>query len=740
MKKIILIISITCYCAIFAQSKMYIYQSDNTAVGVPLSAALKGANNVLYISYGGTSSQIKYASIDSIAFGQSSDTVIVKYNGTSASIVNPLTFEGVSIAASGGNVVITSTSTTKNLICKISGTATNGSLKVYSSIAFYVIMNNLTLTNQSGPAINFQSGSTANVVLLKGTANSITDGASYADTYTTSSGSSEDQNAAFFSKGTVSFTGTGSLTINGKGSSKHGLYSKDYVNVKDAALTIASATKDGIHPKDGFSVESGTVKITASSDAVDADAGYVSITGGSVTANVTSASADGIKSYTTMNIANAEINVTLSGDKGKALSSGQNMTLGTGNFTINTSGNAVLESSGSGYDPSYCTAIKSDSSVTINGSNIVIKATGVGGKGISADKNIAINSGTVNITTSGGGATYKNSTGTLDSYHSTCISSDVSISILGGTVTTSSSGAAGRGITSDGTLIIGSSNSSPTINLTTTGSSIYLSGSGDAAEYDEAKAIKCDGAITINNGNITISSANDGIKSEVSVTINGGIINITKAYEGIEAPYIYFNNGTTTIAASDDAVNATKGNGGETNDGSCLYINGGTILVSATTGDGLDSNGSIAMTGGTVVVDGPSSMPEVALDFNGTFNLNGGFFIASGPNSGNMIQAPNTTSSQYVVKVTVSSLVSASTLFNIQDASGYSLVTFKPMRSAYYFIFSSSDLKSGSSYNIYTGGSSTGTYTNGLYVGGAYSGGTLKKNFSVSSKVTTVSF
>ena len=49
-------------------------------------------------------------------------------------------------------------------------------------------------------------------------------------------------------------------------------------------------------------------------------------------------------------------------------------------------------------------------------------------------------------------------------------------------------------------------------------------------------------------------------------------------------------------------------------------------------------------------------------------------------------------------------------------------------------------LADGSSYNIYTGGTSTGTYTNGIYTGGNYSGGTLKKSFTVSSSVTSVSF
>jgi trimeric autotransporter adhesin len=741
MKKMILFMCLA-FCGVFlAQSKMYIHKSDNVTLGVPLSSvSWKSYNDSLVISSGGVQTSFPVSQIDSVSFAEDSDTIRINFTGNSVSITNPLAFENVSVTATGANVLISSTSTTQNLNYKISGTTTNGALKIYSSVKYNLILDNANITAQSGPAINNQSGKKLSLILVDGATNTLTDGSSYSDTYVNDSGVTEDQNAAFFSKGDIIFSGTGSLIINGIGADKHALYSKDAITFASATLIIKSAAKDGIHPKDGITVQSGTINVTASGDAIDADEGFVSITGGSVTTNTTVASSDGIQSLTTMDISNAEINVTVAGDKSKGLNAGQNMTLGSGNITVNASGNAVLESSGSGYDPSYCAAIKCDSSITITGTNIIIKSTGKGGKGITADKNIQFNSGTINITASGAGATYKNSTGVLDSYHSTCITADGNISILGGTITTSSSGAGGRGITSDGTLYVGNSANPPNINITTTGSSIYLSGSGDNAEYDEAKTISCDGAITIDNGVFNISSADDGIKSDVSITINNGSITISKAYEGIEAPYITINNGTVSVATSDDGINTSKGNGGESNDGSIMTINGGTVSVNTTKGDGLDSNGSIVMTGGTVIVNGPPSAPEVAIDYNGTFNISGGLLIASGPNSGNMIQATSASSSQYSIKATANSSVSASTIFNIQDASSNSLVTFKPVRSVYYFVFSSPDIKSGSTYNIYTGGTSTGTNTNGLYVGGAYSGGTLKKSFSITGKVTSVTF
>jgi hypothetical protein len=252
-------------------------------------------------------------------------------------------------------------------------------------------------------------------------------------------------------------------------------------------------------------------------------------------------------------------------------------------------------------------------------------------------------------------------------------------------------------------------------------------------------AIHSNGDVTIDNGTFNIASGDDAIHADASITINDGTINTSKSYEGMEASSIIVNKGIISMVASDDALNATRGNRTEANDGSSISINGGNVTVNSTKGDGLDSNGNATITGGTVIIHGPQSQPEVGFDINGTFNLSGGFFIATGPNSGNMIEVPSTSSAQYSVKVTFSSTLSSSTLFHIQDAGGNEIVTFKPVRNVYYIVFSSPDLKSGSSYSVYTGGSSTGTFSEGLYVGGTYSGGTMKKTFTISNKITTVS-
>lgn len=263
-------------------------------------------------------------------------------------------------------------------------------------------------------------------------------------------------------------------------------------------------------------------------------------------------------------------------------------------------------------------------------------------------------------------------------------------------------------------------------------------GSLDISSADDA--LHSNGKITVNDGIIKLSSGADGIHADGEIKVNNGKVSITKSDEGMESPLITINNGNVSLISSDDGFNTTYGAGGEVNDGSCLTINGGNISVNSSRGDGMDSNGNIVMTGGTVVVHGPAAAPEVGADYNGSFNISGGVLVFTGPNSGNMIEATSTSSSQYAVKASTASLIPASTLFHVQDEGGNEILSFKPVRNSYYIVFSSPVLKPGFAYIVFTGGSSTGTDNNGLYTGGTYTPGTQKKSFTISDKVTNVSF
>jgi len=263
---------------------------------------------------------------------------------------------------------------------------------------------------------------------------------------------------------------------------------------------------------------------------------------------------------------------------------------------------------------------------------------------------------------------------------------------------------------------------------------VNTQGDGLKSNNDESTSV---GYILIENGNITISSGDDGIHAASYISISKATVTISRSVEGIESKSIVVNSGNLSITASDDGFNATYGSGGESDDGSSLSIHGGRIYVNATGGDGLDSNGDITITGGTIISHGPQSQPEVGMDYNGTCKISGGVLIVSGPGS-NMTQGASTSSSQNSLKLLLTSSLSAGTIFHIQDSNGNEVITFKPNRGYSSVIFSSPLLKEGSTYSIYTGGSSTGTNNGGVFENGTYSPGTLYKTFTVSSVVTTI--
>lgn len=284
--------------------------------------------------------------------------------------------------------------------------------------------------------------------------------------------------------------------------------------------------------------------------------------------------------------------------------------------------------------------------------------------------------------------------------------------------------------------------SSKTVASTSSAKSIKAAGlltlAGNFMLNSAEDAIHSDTDVTINGGTYSISATDDGIHATTNIVINSSDISIAKSEEGIEGKFITINAGNIIVFSDDDCTNATAGRRTESNDGSHTYINGGTIQLSSTNGDPLDSNGNITMKGGTVIIHGPKQQPEVPIDYNGTFNLDAGFLVAAGIAS-NMTQAPSTSSAQKSVRLFFSSTITAGTLFNIQDESGNSLVTFKPERNYSAIVFSSPELAAGKTLKIYTGGTSTGTVTGGLFSGGEYSGGTLRKSLSISSTTTSVS-
>ena len=247
--------------------------------------------------------------------------------------------------------------------------------------------------------------------------------------------------------------------------------------------------------------------------------------------------------------------------------------------------------------------------------------------------------------------------------------------------------------------------------------------------------LRADQDLLIEAGTLTIDVPGKALHADYNLEINGGTIDILNSDEGIEAGFITLNAGNIHVNASDDGINISEPDDIPAPDLYMLTINGGTIVVSAE-GDGIDSNGSIEMNGGVVIVNGPTGMDNGALDYDGRLNISGGLLVAVG--SAGMAAAPNESSSQNSVIIALDAPQEAGTLVHIQNSAGEEVLTFAPAKTFQSVVFSSPELSSGDSYEFYYGGTSDGTASDGLYEDGSYAAGTLQADFTVSSAVTRI--
>ena len=264
-------------------------------------------------------------------------------------------------------------------------------------------------------------------------------------------------------------------------------------------------------------------------------------------------------------------------------------------------------------------------------------------------------------------------------------------------------------------------------NLTVSGGTFTITAGDDGVQATTTAAIQ--------DGSLTITAAGDGIHADWNLNIDGGVIDILNSEEGLEAGFITINGGTIHIVATDDGINVSEPDDIPNPGLYMLTINGGWVVVNAG-GDGLDSNGSITMTGGTVLVNGPTANMDGAIDYDGAFNISGGLLVAAG--SAGMPAAPGQSSPQNSVLVVFDALQPAGTIVSIVNAEGEAVITFAPAKDFQSLVVSAAGLVTGETYTIYTGGSHSGAATDGLYSDGVYTPGTATATFTIESAVTTV--
>ncbi len=228
----------------------------------------------------------------------------------------------------------------------------------------------------------------------------------------------------------------------------------------------------------------------------------------------------------------------------------------------------------------------------------------------------------------------------------------------------------------------------------------------------------------INNGTFTIASGDDAIHAEEELTLTGGTYTVNECYEGIEALNISITGGDFTIHASDDGLNAAGGTdssgtgggrdemfggGGFGGQGSAsngsIAISGGKLVIYAG-GDGLDSNGTLTISGGYTYVTNPNSGDTSVLDSDVQPVITGGTYIGIGITT-NMAETFSSSSSQGVIACSVGNQASGSEI-TIKNSSGDVLVSLEAENSVALIIISTPDIVKGESYEL-TVGSAEGT-------------------------------
>ena len=398
------------------------------------------------------------------AFAQtpSDNTVEVVYSGTTATVtVADNVTQYLTVTQQGAHVsIVQSDSLASEITYKLSGTSADGEFYMSGSYKATLELNGLTLTNvtpvYSGAAVHVQNGKRINVKLITGTTNTLVDAAG------------GTQKGCLYVKGHAEFKQQGTLNV--VGNVKHGIKAGEYISIKNATINVTSAVGDGISCNQYFLMESGTLNISGTADdgiqcdlegdtatAItadheDEDSGNMYISGGTITINCTAIAAKGIKCA-------GDIYIT-----------------GEPVITVTTSGKGTWDEDD--LETNAACGMSADGNINISGGTLNLTSTGSGGKGMKCDNVLTVSGGDITIATSGGlyynnGTTENtNYTGNTDHINSDYYSSPKGIKaglktqvgnsytysgglvISGGNIKVTTTGRNGEGIESKNTLNI----------------------------------------------------------------------------------------------------------------------------------------------------------------------------------------------------------------------------------------------------------------------------------------------
>ena len=611
-----------------------------------------------------------------------------------------ITLSGSTAQSNGSGVSINNATVTisKEGCYLISGELEDGQIIVDAgdSDKVQLVLDKASIHCSTGSAILVRNADKVKVTLAADSENELSDGTEY---------QTDDDNpdAALFSKDDLVINGSGSLTV--QGNYKHGIAGNDDLVITGGRLTVNSLSH-ALRGKDSVAILDGTFVLTSQKDGIqasnteDSTKGWVQIDGGNFTIQ---SSGDGIQAET-------------------------NLSIYDGSFTITSGGGAVngadhTENRGGGFGRPGGNRPDSANGQT---SPEMPSQPAEGGQ---TPSEMPSQPAEGEQSSSGNESDYSELIFDPDDFDDT--STDDSDT----TVSTKGIKAGNALLIQQGTFVI------------------------DSAD----DAIHSNYSVTIDGGSFQLSSGDDGIHAEAYLNINGGTTTIAESYEGLEAAQIHISGGTTQVSSSDDGLNATGGSSFELVDGllvlkdisssdteqtfcgrggmfevedNCdITISGGNLTVTTSNGDGIDSNGSLNVSGGTVLVFGSSSGGEGALDYTGSSSISGGTLVALG--SSGMAQSMEPDDSHATLMVTWDEVQPAGTRLTLCTQQGEILCSLQSTNSFQTAVISTDSLSAGQEVSLYTGG--TVNSDSQLLTMGTLSDGELLCEVTLAEGVTNIS-
>lgn len=242
---------------------------------------------------------------------------------------------------------------------------------------------------------------------------------------------------------------------------------------------------------------------------------------------------------------------------------------------------------------------------------------------------------------------------------------------------------------------------------------------GGRAEVDAADdALHAREALRVAGCRLTLASGDDALHADLDLEVAGGEVRVLAAEEGLEAPRLTVSGGTLVVEARDDALNAA---GDLPQEQLLLTIRGGHVVLAAGS-DAVDSNGSVLVTGGVLLLNGPAAVLKPAIDRDREVRITGGSVVAAAA----LVLDRDTAfddRSQPVLYVDFHWRVEAGTLVSVSGPDGF-LVTYRAPRPLWTFSFTAPGLVAGQAYEVWLGGTPVGAeLEGGLFAPAGVEGG-----------------